>query len=709
MKRLHEIIGGTLIAFLAGSCANRADPTREWQALDRDLDGVADVVDACFDTPEGARPLHRGCAAVDYVRDAPLLLQDAERGEGPDFDPTFAAALAALAQGDPCTAATLLGPGHAQAGELADVCAQVASSFDLVAHVVDVDDATGLLQLSPAVDGAVVMTRGLDGAFDGAEAALSGLRFADGSTLVTAAVSLPGDPATASTFGLNLSFPCIQPRVAPAQPFWAGAPYVLHNVSAYQASGTLQLEEGMAIAAVSAACLDVSGRTFNRHTLKVIYQPRGAASTSPLTLAADLAAGDAPVMLPDPDVLPQSPNANEALVVQHNVQSCSVLGCGAKVLVSTDTFLTKIDERGSFCAAGYGDVVFSESDLAPFSDTFVTSVSLGTKAGIFPAGFSKLSAFHAEGRKIVNGVPTQQTLAAFQDFAVDDGPELASPSLLLSLTGVDHEAFLDWPRLDGTRGGNAFRYTCTVPRLIRDRLTQCGSGVDSFYRLPFDQAVGRAEGVFGGAPHGGGTSPVGLAGSVPSQHFAIDFVAPEGTHIHAARGGVVVEVREDQSQTSNPGSVTPGYTCPAAPGVVVAEPGNYVTIQSAGVVDPATGIVIPTFETYYHSPMNGVHVTVGQQVERGHYIADVGHVGNASAPHVHFEVGVTRPSFRNVDCDGISDGGNTVNTILARFEGVHASTLKGLATAVTAWLNGAPPDECYEPLGSDNWASTNGG
>ena len=97
------------------------------------------------------------------------------------------------------------------------------------------------------------------------------------------------------------------------------------------------------------------------------------------------------------------------------------------------------------------------------------------------------------------------------------------------------------------------------------------------------------------------SSPFGLRRG--SHHDGIDLRAPTGTAIHASETGRVIH--SDDSLR--------GY-------------GNMIIIKHAGV-----------FTTVYaHNSEN--YVSVGDFVEQGEVIGEVGSTGNAEAPHLHFEI-----------------------------------------------------------------------
>lgn len=96
--------------------------------------------------------------------------------------------------------------------------------------------------------------------------------------------------------------------------------------------------------------------------------------------------------------------------------------------------------------------------------------------------------------------------------------------------------------------------------------------------------------------------------------FALDFKMKKGTKICAARGGVVVEVREDSRKSG----IKSKYL----------SEGNHVIIKHED----------GTYANYWHLKYNGALVNTGDTVEQGQMIALAGKTGYAAFSHLHFEV-----------------------------------------------------------------------
>ncbi|WP_373003298.1 peptidoglycan DD-metalloendopeptidase family protein [Sulfurimonas sp.] len=128
---------------------------------------------------------------------------------------------------------------------------------------------------------------------------------------------------------------------------------------------------------------------------------------------------------------------------------------------------------------------------------------------------------------------------------------------------------------------------------------------DSYqYRLPYARGTSKvvSQGYNGSSTHKGASS------------YAVDFIMDVGTKVYAARGGRVVDIKEDSDKV--------GYS------ESFAKYGNFVTIEH----DDAT------FATYYHLKKFGAYVKVGESVNRGDLIGYSGNTGYSSGPHLHFQV-----------------------------------------------------------------------
>ncbi len=104
--------------------------------------------------------------------------------------------------------------------------------------------------------------------------------------------------------------------------------------------------------------------------------------------------------------------------------------------------------------------------------------------------------------------------------------------------------------------------------------------------------------------------------------YAIDFDMEEGTPVHAARAGVVVEVKQDSTR----GGPSSRYSADA----------NYVLVMHSD----------GSFGNYVHLRPNGAAVQVGDEVRAGDLVGYSGDTGQSSGPHLHFDVRVPQRDGR---------------------------------------------------------------
>lgn len=106
--------------------------------------------------------------------------------------------------------------------------------------------------------------------------------------------------------------------------------------------------------------------------------------------------------------------------------------------------------------------------------------------------------------------------------------------------------------------------------------------------------------------------------------YAVDIALPDGTPVYAAREGTVINVHHDK----------------------------FVGGLSPAMMDQANVVEIlhddGTIGLYAHLHWDSVRVHIGQQVDRGQYIANSGSTGFSSGPHLHFCV------FKNLGFTSVS-------------------------------------------------------
>lgn len=115
---------------------------------------------------------------------------------------------------------------------------------------------------------------------------------------------------------------------------------------------------------------------------------------------------------------------------------------------------------------------------------------------------------------------------------------------------------------------------------------------------------------------------------------ALDFGMPEGTPVHAARGGIVVAIKQD----SDIGGPSAKYIHDA----------NTITIYHDD----------GTFADYVHLQKNSSSLQVGDVVRAGQQIALSGNTGFSTAPHLHFQVYLPGEKHKTIPVKFLGNDGN---------------------------------------------------
>jgi|GEM_PF-6965926 len=119
-------------------------------------------------------------------------------------------------------------------------------------------------------------------------------------------------------------------------------------------------------------------------------------------------------------------------------------------------------------------------------------------------------------------------------------------------------------------------------------------------------------------------------------HNGVDMWAPEGTPIRAVQSGEVVQVRDGHRGTCRAGLGTP-YEPFKSPHCTLCTLSCYSCSQNSIVILHDDGIM----SNYIHIRPDSAKVSLGQRVERGQHIADMGTEGCApTGSHLHFAMGI---------------------------------------------------------------------
>ncbi|MCL4786622.1 MAG: HYR domain-containing protein [Verrucomicrobia bacterium] len=467
---------------------------------------------------------------------------------------------------------------------------------------------------------------GPDSLSSGADIVAAGVRFKDGSTVVTELQAVN----TAEVLTAKKISP-LQLKIAPWQLFTPNGPWILHHPLAYRDGNTLYLERGMRFAA-GANPVPTPGTLYHALRLQLKYKSTSGA-VKQVTLVHSLRVGDKPVELPA-DM--EFGNYATLTVAKLHFPAPGAGQLAARPeVIEVETHTIVVRPRYFFARATYSTTLFDLED-SPISTSYgvsqVTNLQL-----LQPVAFFDEKSFAAEGywaAPAATSYPTPKPVSLNTPFAVFAhdffNPEL--PELSEHLTGTANPAALRWPRVTGYNNGFAFRYSCELPDLVRDRIAacdqplqtitictdddevhQCHNNADTYYKLPF---VGgyptwkMSQGNCGCFTHNG------------DDRFAYDMPAPAGTIIRAARGGRVVLVSDGEWRNCCPGGTADSCMDPCS------FEANVVVIEHQD----------GTVASYVHLPQNGASVAEGDFVRRGDPIGQVGNTGFSTGPHLHFVV-----------------------------------------------------------------------
>lgn len=432
---------------------------------------------------------------------------------------------------------------------------------------------------------------------------------------------------------------CRELLVEPVQRSVAQQDRIQHTLTGYRHNGVLWLEKGMRLNA-----RDAGGCSY-----RVLPDGTIEKDSISLTMSFTDTQGQARYHVPvgnwidlwNPNsiggALPSSVDPTKPATLRVSTITI-VCPPGKNVCNGTTTHVeehaVRVRDRGSYCVnVQYDEDVFSLEYAASstFEPTHVTSY-----LPLFVEGTDKPVKFRAQAYAIANGLssyPNVQTITDSQPFAIhreDFFHQNHAPQTASQATGVSAPAGLMWPRLEGTRGGRSFRYSCRVPLVVRDRLNICDAGVDSYYRLPYTAYPkplwSVSQGNFGAFSHE--KSHAWDIWSVEPQNTQDATLVSATEDIRAARSGKVVWVED--ANTENCFDIADGDKEGAKQAAADGKcNGNGVAIEHED----------KSVSFYFHLKANTAVVAVDQLVKRGAVLGKEGNIGYSTGPHLHFEVG----------------------------------------------------------------------
>lgn len=542
------------------------------------------------------------------------------------------------------------------------------------ARVSEVDTRHGRLLLE---DGRIVRMSGggvRGPVLPGSTVVFQGERFGASDIVGRSVIATTNPKLELSPYDVTL---CYELQVAPVQPEGdLDLTPILHPFAGYRpqdapASSTAWLERGMALyvkqkCTPPASTPDASGK-YTRYSADFRVQTKAAFSNTTNYANGFDKSGD------DWWKLADSLSGPGTLTVRWYSRECnpanSPFPCDTPKFLKEQVYTINVNKTGGFCRAEYETTEFVLEDRDPdFDDgSLLFSQLMDDFAPARVVSMSGLNtifggtrSFTASAYKILGpsttSFPDLETIGENEDFAI-----YAARDPFWNETeyqGVDRPAGVSFPAVIGTRNGASYRYVCTVPDLVRDKVDPCADSPDSYYRLPYEYESGNVECGQGNNSqwtHCGDNYPYECGGK-----YAFDFAIPDGKPVLAARGGTVIGRRSNAKnscfdktacdednffcciESSGGGICTGGApaklgnVCDADSDCDSASPGgdgacrcaaNYAAVEH---MDGTVGV-------YFHMQEGGVDVEVGDRIYRGDELGVTGTTGCSTGPHVHFE------------------------------------------------------------------------
>ena len=620
---------------------------------------------------------------------------------------------------------------HAAAASAQQLCDAVVGPYDAHARIDRIESQAGIAHLADGTTVALAPAGATQHAFAGRDAAIHGLRFADGTVLATRVdsgvasdvVAPAGLDSVAGSAGVarpdSTGGPpiIIGPPPPPifvvncltlqAVPIQSGYPYdsgtvwnVTHPLSGYtDPTGTLQFEVGLGLTPVQSTATtycptwDAATGSSIVYSVSIVDKANGQA----YTLASDMHDSDG-VVYP---VATHSPGAsiNATYYRRECKWFAGLTTCTAPTVLRTESYPINVVAQGAFAQVTYDKTivgVMNQQAGYEHDSWFDTThpIGYGTTAALPTDSNVKLNAFTAEGWIMQsNGttaiapvhIGTNFMLWSSDFTSIWSDPKTSQP---LDHVGQDQPSGLRWAHVEGQRSGWPFWYSTRTPHVVRDLIAHCPLGpaaIDLTSTCGFQPAVGNSDSANDGEinPNAGQKTTLG---SGLLSFYELPYAAGWSS------SGMLGDMNSDdptgaqQHGCNQIAAYDFGNTLGA--NLLAARGGTAVFLRSSYQVTDPKGVAVcggnflfirhqdGTFAVYFHMKPEGVVPKVGDIVNRGQVVGFVGQTGCATGPHVHFEA----LSWPSSDWAGVrsmfraTHGGVTSNCYLPRAADTFIST-----------------------------------